>query len=116
MLTDATNQLRTRSASIRARSADLAMKDLSTPPAPLNRPTLARYLWDRELSFRAAGEALGRSSEWVRLVCLPFDDPRRRIPDQADMERIHAWTRGEVTPSDFYPAALNGPPIRAVGR
>lgn len=75
-------------------------------PAPLNRPKLARFLWERDLDFRAAADHLGRSREWVRLVCLPFDDRRRRIPDREDMERIHDWTKGEVTPADFYPERL----------
>jgi hypothetical protein len=83
------------------------MNAIPTPPAPLNRPKLARYLWDRDLTFQAAGAALGRTKEWVRLVCLPFDDVRRRIPDQADMAKIHAWTQGEVMPADFYPPHLN---------
>ncbi|HEX7887290.1 MAG TPA: hypothetical protein VF474_15035 [Phenylobacterium sp.] len=84
------------------------MNALRTAPAPLNRPKLARFLWDRDLGYAAAGEHLGRSGEWVRLVCLPFDDPRRRIPDADDMARIHAWTLGEVTPADFYRPELTG--------
>ena len=84
------------------------MAPLKSPPSPLLRPKLARYLWDRDVDLRAAGEALGRSREWVRLACLPFEDPRRRIPDAAFMERIHAWTRGEITPSDFYPPHIRG--------
>lgn len=78
------------------------------PPAPLRRPKLAQFLFERDLSFAAAGEQLGRTREWVRLICLPFDDPRRRVPDLDDMERIVAWTGGEVTPADFYPPELNG--------
>lgn len=77
-------------------------------PSPLIRPRLAKFLWERDISFREAGKALDRTGEWVRLICLPFDDPRRRIPDLQDMERIFAWTGGEVTAGDFYPASLRG--------
>jgi hypothetical protein len=79
----------------------------STAPAPLNRPAFAHYLWERDVDFREAAEALGRSREWVRLVCLPFNDPRRRIPNCDDMAVIHAWTGGEIGPPSFYPPSLN---------
>lgn len=83
------------------------MKPVAVAPAPLSRPKLATYLFERDITFRAAGEALGQSQEWVRLVCLPFDDPRRRVPHKDVMERIVAWTQGAVVPADFYPAHLN---------
>jgi len=79
-------------------------------PSPLVRPRLAQFLWERDISFREAGRALDRTGEWVRLICLPFDDPRRRIPDLQDMERVFNWTGGVVTAGDFYPAALRGVP------
>lgn len=77
-------------------------------PAPLERPKLARFLWERDICFRSAAEALGRSREWVRRVCLPFDDPRRLVPVEVDIERIVAWTRGEVSAGDFYRPHLRG--------
>lgn len=77
-------------------------------PAPLNLPKIAHFIFERGLTMRAAAEQLGRSRQWVQLICLPFDDPRRRIPDVEDMERIHAWSGGELTPADFYPPALSG--------
>jgi hypothetical protein len=77
-------------------------------PSPLVRPRLAQFLWERDISFREAGRALDRTGEWVRLICLPFDDPRRRIPDLQDIQRIYDWTGGEVTAGDFYPAAIRG--------
>ncbi len=82
----------------------------ATPPAPLplNRPKLARWLWERDLDNSQAADCLGRTREWVRLVCLPFDDPRRRIPQREDMDRIFAFTNGEVTPADFYQIVEGG--------
>lgn len=82
------------------------MSALPTAPAPLNRPKIALFIWQRGLDYHGFGKAVGRTREWARLVCLPFDDPRRRIPDEADLARIYAWTKGEVSPADFYPPAL----------
>jgi hypothetical protein len=67
---------------------------------------LARFLFDRDISYEAAGRSLQRSREWVRSICLPFCDPRRRIPDVEDMRRIRDWTGGEVIAPDFYPPDL----------
>lgn len=89
------------------------MSAIPRVPEPLKRPKLAKFLWDRDVKFAAAGEALGRTGEWVRLICLPFDDPRRRVPDAKDLERIHTWTNGEITPADFYPPHLNQPAASA---
>lgn len=93
--------------------SDAAMNATQPAPAPLKRPKLAQWLWERDLDFRTAAGRLGRSREWVRLICLPFDDPRRRIPDQDDMARIHALTEGEVGATDFYPQHLQSSAIGA---
>ncbi len=92
------------------------MSTFPPPPAPLERPKLAEFLWRRDIRGPEAGRILGRSRQWVALVLLPFNDPRRRIPDPEDLERIHAWTCGEITPADFYPPELNAdrPPERAL--
>lgn len=81
----------------------------SIAPKALVRPSLAKFIWERGLDYRAAGEALGRTGEWVRLVCLPFDDPRRRVPETEDMRRIFEWSAGQIAPSDFYPEELRSP-------
>ena len=83
------------------------------PPKPLNRPKLAEYLWRRDIAGPAAAAALGRTRQWLALVLLPFDDPRRRVPDLGDLERIHEWTEGEITPADFYPPELQARPAPA---
>lgn len=78
-------------------------------PSPVHaeRPRFWRYYRDRGLSVADVARDLGRSREWVRLICLPFDDPRRRIPDQDAMEDIHRYTESEIVPADFYPPHLS---------
>lgn len=79
-----------------------------TPPI-VPRPRLAAYIFERALELKTVGEAIGCSGEQVRLICLPFGHPKRRVPRTDLMARIVAWTGGEITPADFYqapPAAL----------
>lgn len=70
-------------------------------PPPRSRPAFAQFLWDRGISHRDAAAALDRSHEYVRRICLPFDDPNRRVPDDETLERIGEYTRGEITKRDF---------------
>ena len=69
---------------------------LPEPPPLRPRPAFARWLWDRGLTYREAAAVLGVSHEWVRSVCLDWDNPRRVTPRLAEALRIEAWTRGEV--------------------
>ena len=78
------------------------------PPKPVDRPKLARYMWDRHLLLKQVAAAIGCSHEQVRLMCLPFGDARRRVPVEGLMARIVEWTDGEIRPADFYPPDLNG--------
>lgn len=78
-------------------------------PSPDRRPKFWRWYRERDLSPQAVGEAFGRSREWVRLITLPFEDEKRRVPDPEDVQRIHDWTGGEVGPSDWYPPELSVP-------
>ena len=79
---------------------------IQAPPQPIDRPALARFIWERMLSLADAGDELGSSYEQVRRICLPFGHEDRRVPNADLMERIVAWTGGEVRPRDFYPAHL----------
>lgn len=74
-------------------------------PEPVERPALAEWLWRRNIDLRAAADLFdGRCSpEQVRLICLAFDDPKRRVPGKDLMEVIVARTGGDVAPADFYP-------------
>lgn len=79
-------------------------------PEPVNRPTLAEWLWRRDVTLIQAGELFECSPEMVRLICLPFDDPKRRVPDSRTsaggkpslMERIITATGGDIIPAGFF--------------
>lgn len=71
-------------------------------PPPLARPRFAFLLFQAGLDYHQAAQALGSSRETVRLICLPFADPRRRVPNKRLMARIVEWTRGDTQPADFY--------------
>ncbi len=90
------------------RAEPAPMADLPEPPDPVARPAWAHWLWVRKIEIREAGRAIGRSHEWVRTTCLPFDDPRRTLPDIETAERIEAWTRGEITLASFHGPAPAG--------
>lgn len=78
-------------------------------PPPCPRPRLALLLFQSNVDYQQAAEALESSRETIRLICLPFADDRRRVPNRRLMARIVAWTAGETKPADFYePAALEG--------
>ena len=81
---------------------------MSQPPAPIDRPKLAHWMFVRGLKPKDGATPLGCTAQTVRRLCLPFGHPERRIPDEAQLERIVSWTDGEVTAPDFYPARLNG--------
>lgn len=85
--------------------------DEIAPPPPLTpRPAFARWLFDRDLDYAAAGEELGVTAETVRRWCMRFDDSRRTVPGRAIIEKIERWTTGLVTAADFYPARSMGEP------
>lgn len=81
---------------------------MEAPPPIIPRPSLALWLWLRGLTLKGGGLLFGCSHEQVRAICLPFNDPLRRVPDTELLERIVRATAGEVRPADFYPARLNG--------
>lgn len=75
---------------------------------PVERPKLARWMWDRKLKSRDAAPHLGVSAEQVRRYCLEFGHEDRAIPGPDVLQRILAWTGGEVTERDFYPPHIRG--------
>ena len=75
-------------------------------PPPVRRPKLAELLFARDVDYRQAAAALGSSRETIRLICMPFGDVRRRVPNARLMSRIVTWTAGEVRPADFYEVDL----------
>lgn len=82
--------------------------------APVPRPAFARWCWERDLKLKEVGEDIGCSYEQVRLICLPFTDPKRRTPDEALIRRIYEYTGGEIGITHWYPAELQ--PIPMPGR
>lgn len=74
----------------------------SLAPAPVLRPKLATWLFERGIKPAVAARTLGVGREQARRYCLPFGDPLRAIPRQDVIQRVVDWTRGEVTPADFY--------------
>lgn len=97
---------------------------MAKPPAEIGRNKFDEWCWRRGLDLRGVSDALrqgaialGRdpklapSIETVRLIRLPFTDPRRRVPAEPLIALIYAWTGGEIIPADFYPPQLQpGPP------
>lgn len=81
----------------------------SSAPPEAPRPKFWSYYRARGLTPSQIGEIFQRSAEWVRLIGLPFGDPKRRVPDAADVERIFLWSNGEVGPADWYPPHLSSP-------
>ncbi len=71
-------------------------------PPPLVRPQFATALFEAGLDYQQAAVALQSSRETIRLICLPFNDPRRRVPNRKLMQRIVDWTEGKIRPADFY--------------
>lgn len=81
---------------------------MTSIPDPVERPKLARWMWDRKLKAPDAAAPLGVSSEQVRKYCLEFGHVDRAVPGPQVLEKIFAWTRGEVTERDFYPPHIRG--------
>lgn len=84
--------------------------DSLRPRAPIHRPALARWVWDRGYTWKEAGELFGCSGEAVRLWCQPFDDTNRRQPEAIWINRIVARTDGAITAADFYPPHVSARP------
>lgn len=73
------------------------------PPAVLDRPPFAFWLWERGINHREAGDVLGKSREWVRSICLPWSDPKRVTPRLAEAMEIEDWTRGAIPCRSWVP-------------
>lgn len=82
-----------------------------------SRPGLFLWRHDHNLTLRATAalleaeaRALGHpgftcSDETVRLICLPFDHPRRRVPSGPLIEAIVSLTKAEIGEGHFHPEA-----------
>lgn len=81
---------------------------MSKPPEPVERPKLARWMWDRKLKPRDAEGPLEVSAEMVRKYCLEFGHPDRAVPGDQVLARIVSWTGGDIAERDFYPPHIRG--------
>lgn len=82
----------------------MALKD-----TPIDRPKLSTWMWERGFKPRHLAAQLNISTQSARRYCLPFGHADRRVPGEDTMSAIFAWTKGEVTAADFYPAHLRAP-------
>ena len=80
----------------------------AVPPAAIERPPLAVWLFERDLDWGDLAKVLNKTRQAVRFYLLPFGDPKRRIPSEGDIAAIFAWTAGAITAADHYPSRLNG--------
>jgi len=81
------------------------------PLAPQPRPAFDGWLRLYRKDYAWAAEQLGRSREYIRLICLPFADPARRRPGGLVVENIIKLTNGAIRADDWHrPVAelLNG--------
>lgn len=74
------------------------------------RPSLDRWLRDRCLTLEQGGRMFGCSKQMLGLICLPFDDPKRKPPGRKLLTTIVRVTDGAVRPGDF------SPPVEAILR
>lgn len=84
------------------RIANARLLDVERLPPPKPMPLFALLLFQAGVDYQQAAVALESSRETIRMICLPFEDPRRRVPNRKLMVRIVDWCGGRVRPADFY--------------
>lgn len=77
------------------------MTDAALTPHP--RPAFDGWLTLHRKDYAWAAEQLGRTREYVRLICLPFDDDNRRDPSGTLVRAIIRLTNGAVRADDWHP-------------
>ena len=82
------------------------MARLPELPPRIPRPKWAEFLWSRGLGIEDAAAVLARSREYVRQLGLPLDHAKRILPTDEEVAFIAAWSRGEVTATDWPPLAV----------
>lgn len=74
-----------------------------TTPDIHPRPAFDAWLRLRRLDYTWAGKQLSRTREYVRRICLPFDDPNRLDPSARVIRDIIKLTEGAVRADDWHP-------------
>lgn len=77
------------------------MTDETLIPHP--RPAFDAWLTLHRRDYAWAAERLGCTREYVRLICLPFDDEKRRDPRAGIVRKVVRLTAGAVRPDDWHP-------------
>lgn len=67
------------------------------------RPAFDGWLRLRRKDYAWAAEQLGRTREYIRQICLPFDDPKRKDPGGALVREIIVLTDGAIRADDWHP-------------
>lgn len=74
-----------------------------TLPTPQPRPAFDGWLRLHRKDYAWAASLLGVSREYVRRLCLPFNDPSRALPGGKLVEKIIRLTGGAVRGDDWHP-------------
>jgi hypothetical protein len=77
------------------------MTDPTLTPHP--RPAFDGWLTLHRKDYAWAAAHLNRSREYVRRICLPFDDETRLDPSGRVVRNIIRLTDGAVTGDDWHP-------------
>ncbi len=86
---------------------------MTDQPTLKPRPKMDRWLRDRGLGAKALGQRWGISPQGASRYLLPFGNPRRIQPTEAQIADAFTWTRGDVVAADWFPAELSGAPLPA---
>lgn len=76
---------------------------MSEPLTPHPRPAFDAWLKLHRKDYAWAARELGRTREYVRLLCLPFDDPARRDAPGWIVRAVIRLTHGAVRADDWHP-------------
>ncbi|HEY1447492.1 MAG TPA: hypothetical protein VGF33_03070 [Caulobacteraceae bacterium] len=87
---------------------------MKTPPL-VERPALAKWLFDRNMTVQDGAEYFGTNVETLRRTLKPVSHPLLRIPHRQLMAAIIKRTNGEVTCCDWYPREVAEPQRKMSG-
>ena len=79
---------------------------MSDPTRLKLRPKMDRWLRDRGLGPSFLGARWKITPQGASRYLLPFDNPRRIVPNQAQMEDAAELTEGDVLAADWFPPHL----------
>lgn len=74
-----------------------------TLPRPQPRPAFDGWLRLHRQDYGWAADQLEVSREYVRRLCLPFEDKARAEPSGRMVRKIVRLTAGAVRPDDWHP-------------